>query len=166
MKLFSKKKEAPDAEPQEKPDMIDYLNSLPEVEVPFKPFEEDPPVAVPEKTDAQRLADEIRQQSKAAELVPLAALKHAHEDWDALKPALESAEDCKDIAGLIAFLTPRFVIFCVLCLLLAAFLLLVELTTIFDWLPGWLHNASSLFFFLPLFVWYIVFINKAAKRFW
>ena len=97
MKLFSKKKEAPDAEPQEKPDLIDYLNSLPEVEVPFKPFEEDPPVAVPEKTDAQRMADEIRQQSKAAELVPLAALKHAHEDWDALKPALESAEDCKDI---------------------------------------------------------------------
>lgn len=83
-----------------------------------------------------------------------------------LYPANFKPEDCKDIAGLIAFLTPRFVIFCVLCLLLAAFLLLMELTTIFDWLPGWLHNASSLFFFLPLFVWYIVFINKAAKRFW
>ena len=98
MKLFSRKKEAAAPEnAQEKPELIDYLSSLPEVEVPFKPFEEDPPVVVPERSEAQQLADEIRRQSKEAELVTLTALKQAHADWEALQTALESAEDCKDI---------------------------------------------------------------------
>ena len=39
MKLFSRNKPA-----EEKPELIDYLESLPEVDVPFQPFSEEEPV--------------------------------------------------------------------------------------------------------------------------
>lgn len=81
-------------------------------------------------------------------------------------PASCKPDDCKDVAGFIGFMTPRFVIFCILCLLFAVFLLLLELTTVFDWVPNWFNNGSALFLFLPVFIWYVIFINKAAKKFW
>ena len=63
MKLFSRNKHG-----EEKPELIDYLESLPEVDVPFQPFPEDEPVVVPQKTEAQALAEELRQRSKDAQL--------------------------------------------------------------------------------------------------
>ena len=77
--------------------MIDYLNSLPEVEVPFKPFEEDAPTVIPEKSEAERLADRIRQSSREAELLPETRLKGETEGWDALAQAMKADEAFGDI---------------------------------------------------------------------
>lgn len=81
-------------------------------------------------------------------------------------PANCRPEDCRDVAGFVRFMTPRFLTFAVLCLLLGALLLLLGLTKIGEALPSWVSTWAPLFLFLPLFVWYVVFINKAAKRFW
>lgn len=98
MRLFSKSREKPAQEPvPEKRELIDYLKSLPDVDVPFEPFQEDPEVVVPDETAVQKLAGNIRQQSRDAELVSLTALRQAHDDWEQLQEALQAAEDCCDI---------------------------------------------------------------------
>ena len=81
-------------------------------------------------------------------------------------PANCKPENCLDPAGFIGFIVPRLWIFGGLGLAVSALILLIEFTDLFRFLPAWISNGLSLFLFLPLFVWYIVFINKAAKRFW
>ena len=83
-----------------------------------------------------------------------------------LYPANCKPELCQDPAGFIRFITPRMVVFGVLGLLLAVFFVLNEMTALFSAFPAWFTNGAALFLFVPLFVWYIIFINKAAKRFW
>lgn len=81
-------------------------------------------------------------------------------------PANCKPELCQDPVGFIGFITPRLVGFGVLGLLLSALMLVCELTELLAGLPDWFSNGVSLFLFIPLFAWYVIFINKAAKRFW
>ncbi len=81
-------------------------------------------------------------------------------------PANCRPELCQDPAGFIRFITPRLAAFGVLGLLLCVFMVINELTGLLSFLPDWFSNGVSLFLFIPLFVWYVIFINKAAKRFW
>lgn len=81
-------------------------------------------------------------------------------------PANCRPEQCRDVVGFIRFVTPRFVIFGVLGLLLCVFFIVNEMTGLLSALPDWFSNGAALFLFVPLFVWYVVFINKAAKRYW
>ena len=81
-------------------------------------------------------------------------------------PAACSPDQCRDVLGFIRFATPRFVIFGVLGLLLSIFFVLNEMTGLLSLFPDWFSNGVALFLFVPLFIWYVIFINKAAKRFW
>ena len=81
-------------------------------------------------------------------------------------PADCKPELCRDPAGFIRFMTPRLWIFGLLGLALCALLLLSEFTDLLSGLPFWFSNGVSLILFLPIFLWYVIFINKAAKRFW
>ena len=81
-------------------------------------------------------------------------------------PANCKPELCQDLAGFIRFITPRLIAFGVLGLVLAVFFVLNEMTELFSSFPTWFTNGAALFLFVPLFVWYVIFINKAAKRFW
>lgn len=83
-----------------------------------------------------------------------------------LYPASCKPECCKDIAGFVRFITPRMVGFGVTGLVLCVFLLCSEIFGLLSFLPEWLSKRSAFVLFLPLFIWYAVFINKAAKRFW
>ena len=83
-----------------------------------------------------------------------------------LYPANCKPESCKDLVGFVAFITSRMIAFAIVCLLLAAFVLVHALTDLLSGLPAWLEHGLSLILFMPLFVWYVVFINQAAKRFW
>ena len=57
---------APAEAPQEKPDLLDYLESLPEVEDPFEPSEEPEPAQEPEEpSELEMLAQYIRARSAA-----------------------------------------------------------------------------------------------------
>lgn len=75
-------------------------------------------------------------------------------------------ELCRDVLGFIRFITPRLVVFGLLGLLLAVFFVVNEMTGLLSALPAWFSDGVALFLFVPLFVWYVIFINKAAKRFW
>lgn len=81
-------------------------------------------------------------------------------------PANNKPEDCKDVVGFISFMTPRLVGFSVMGLLIAAFILVNELTSLFAALPGWFTQGAVFFLFIPIFIWYVIFINKAARKFW
>lgn len=75
-------------------------------------------------------------------------------------------ELCRDVLGFIRFITPRLIVFGLLGLLLAVFFVVNEMTGLLSALPAWFSDGVALFLFVPLFVWYVIFINKAAKRFW
>ena len=81
-------------------------------------------------------------------------------------PANCSPERCLDAVGFIRFITPRLWIFGLLGLALCVGLLINEFTDLLSFLPGWFSEGASLFLFIPIFVWYVIFISKAAKRFW
>ncbi len=82
----------------EKPDVFDYLQSLPEVEDPFPPSEpEEEAPAEMEKTKAQLLADFIRERCKSALITPLSLIARDEEDVDALVAEMEADETCRDI---------------------------------------------------------------------
>ncbi|MBO4418751.1 MAG: hypothetical protein J5789_02875 [Oscillospiraceae bacterium] len=81
-------------------------------------------------------------------------------------PANCKPELCQDPAGFIRFMTPRLIGFGVLGLLLSVFFVVNEMTGLLAALPAWFSEGAALFLFVPLFVWYVIFINKAAKRFW
>ena len=82
----------------EKPDVFDYLQSLPDVEDPFPPSppeEEKPPE--PPKSKAQLLADFIRQRCAAAQITPRAMIEKDEKDAEALIQEMLSDESCGDI---------------------------------------------------------------------
>ena len=81
-----------------KPDVFDYLQSLPDVKDPFKPSEPDPePEPEPEKTKAQLLADFIRARCASAQITPRALIARDEEDVDALIQQMHDDETCADI---------------------------------------------------------------------
>lgn len=83
---------------EEKPELLDYLESLPDVADPFPPSEPEPePAPAPEKTRAQLLADYIRERTRATQLTALASLREDDEEIDALLAELQADETCKDI---------------------------------------------------------------------
>ena len=77
-------------------DLFDYLESLPDVEDPFAPMEEDE-MGEPEKTPAQTLAEYIRTRSGAAQLTAKKDLEKEEENLDELLRQLREDETCKDI---------------------------------------------------------------------
>ncbi len=87
----------PDA-PAEKPDIFDYMQSLPDVEDPFPPSQPEPeqPLA-PEKTKAQLLAEFIRERCKSTLITPKALIAKDEEDIETLLAELKADEACKDI---------------------------------------------------------------------
>lgn len=82
----------------EKPDLLDYLESLPEVEDPFPPSEPEPePAPQPEKTLPQLLADYIRERTRAAMITSYTFLSQDEEDIDELISQMKADESCADI---------------------------------------------------------------------
>ena len=86
------------AEAEKKPDIFDYMQSLPDVEDPFPPSAQEPeqPPA-PVKTRAQLLAEFIRERSKSSLITPKALIAKDEEDIDALLMELSQDETCQDI---------------------------------------------------------------------
>lgn len=83
---------------EEKPDMIDFMQSLPEVEDPFPPSEPEPEAPPePEKTKAQLLADFIRERAQGGLITPKALIAKDEPEIDALLAELAADETCKDI---------------------------------------------------------------------
>lgn len=81
-------------------------------------------------------------------------------------PANCKPELCLDQLGFIRFMTPRLWAFGLLGLAVVAVMLVNEFTDLMAGAPDWFSNGVALFLAMPLFVWYIVFISKAARRFW
>lgn len=81
-------------------------------------------------------------------------------------PSNFKPEKCKDPAGFIGFITPRLRAFALLSLLLSVLLILQSVTKVFAFLPDWLAKRASSLLFIPLFIWYVFVINKAAKQYW
>ena len=77
-----------------------------------------------------------------------------------LYPANCPPELCQDQLGFIRFICPRLILFGLLGLLISVFLLVNELTGLLAALPEWFSQGAA------LIIWYVIFINKAAKRFW
>ena len=82
----------------EKPDLLSYMESLPDVEDPFPPFEPEPePLPEPVKTKAQLLADFIRERARSALITPKALILQDEEDAEALIGEMLADETCSDI---------------------------------------------------------------------
>ena len=87
-----------DGKTQEKQDIFDYMQSLPDVDDPFPPSAPEPEApAEPEKTKAQLLADFIRERCKSALITPKSLIAKDEENIDALLEAMFQDETCKDI---------------------------------------------------------------------
>lgn len=85
---------------KDKPELMEYLNSLPEAEDPFPSIEEETKgeEVQEERTPAQELADYIRIRSAAAQVTAKSALEAEIEDFSQRMEALLQDETCKDIA--------------------------------------------------------------------
>lgn len=82
----------------EKPDIFDYMQSLPEVADPYQPSAPDPePEPEPVKTKAQLLADFIRERAATGLITPRKMIEKDEEDIEALLADLAADETCKDI---------------------------------------------------------------------
>ena len=88
-----------DASAEEKQDMFEYMESLPDVEDPFPPFpeEEEAPEEAP-PTPTQVLAGYITRRTETAELTPKKLLQKEIENADEMLEAMEADETCKRIA--------------------------------------------------------------------
>ena len=86
---------APETGAQDKPDLLDYLESLPDVEDPFEPSA---PKPEPEaKDDLRLLADYIRARSAAGLLTPKVQLLADNPEMEALLARLAGDASCADI---------------------------------------------------------------------
>ena len=83
----------------EKPDMIDFMQSLPDVEDPFPLSESEPELPPePEKTKAQLLADFIRERARSALITPKQLIAREEEgDVEALIAEMQADAGCADI---------------------------------------------------------------------
>lgn len=83
-----------------------------------------------------------------------------------LYPANCSPGDCKDVGGFIAFMLPRLWILGLVCLALAAVMLLANKMTVLSFLPNWFVRFGIPALGIAVFVWYISVNARSAKRFW
>ena len=96
-------KEAPSSEPpkpeagQKKQELIDYLQSLPEVEDPYTPFEEDHVIDARQRSEAEKLACDIRLYTREEKLVSRTQLREACENADVLLEEMKGLSSCADI---------------------------------------------------------------------
>ena len=99
------------AEPQEqpkpaaadgqKPDIFEYMQSLPEVGDPFPPSAPEPEMPPePEQTRAQLLACFIRERCGSSLITPLELIRKDEPDIDALLAELAADETCRDICSI------------------------------------------------------------------
>lgn len=87
---------APDA--GEKPELCSYLQSLPDVEDTFPPFPEEEPTPAPaEKTQAELLADFIRERTRGSLLTGRRLLEQEEENLEALLAQMAETASCGDI---------------------------------------------------------------------
>lgn len=87
---------------EEKPELTDYLESLPDVEDPFAGIEDpidDVEEVEEELTKAQELASYIRARSAGAELTKYSELKKEIDDLDLLLEEISEDEKCSDISS-------------------------------------------------------------------
>ncbi|MDO5297842.1 MAG: hypothetical protein Q4F18_00320 [Clostridia bacterium] len=95
-------KEAAAQEIQEKVDLFDYMDSLPDVEDPFPPSEE-PMIRDPEQEEederkpGEMLAEYIRERARAAQLTPRKPLAEEEPQLDGMIEEMNSLESCQDI---------------------------------------------------------------------
>lgn len=82
---------------QEKPDLFDYLESLPDVEDPFEPSEPEPKEEPMEKSDLQLLAEFIRARAAAGLITPKSTLIQEDPELEAVLSELAQSEDYSDI---------------------------------------------------------------------
>lgn len=88
------------AESEEKPDLMAYLETLPDVEDPYaEAIAAAPQPEEKEKTKAELLADFIRQRSAGAMLTAYAALAAEEEELSALLEEMRGTESCVDIVS-------------------------------------------------------------------
>ena len=81
-----------------KPDIFDYMQSLPEVHDPFPPSGPEPELPPePVKTKAQLLADFIRERCRSALITPLALIAGEEENVEALLQEMAGDAACADI---------------------------------------------------------------------
>lgn len=81
--------------------LIDYMESLPDVDDPFPPFEPEPePEAPPELTEAQILAEYIRVRTANAELTPRKLLEAEVENLEQLLAGMAEDESCATIVSI------------------------------------------------------------------
>ena len=82
-----------------KPDLFDYLQSLPDTEDPFPPSPPEPELPPePEKTKAQLLADFIRERCRSALITPRSLIaRDEEENADSLIGDMLGDESCADI---------------------------------------------------------------------
>ncbi|MBR4711915.1 MAG: hypothetical protein IKP10_07755 [Clostridia bacterium] len=81
-----------------KPDIFDYMQSLPDVNDPFPPSAPEPEAPPePERTKAQLLAEFIRERCRCALITPLALIAQDEEDVDSLLKEMAEDETCRDI---------------------------------------------------------------------
>lgn len=85
----------PDTQTEEKPDLLDYLESLPEVEDPFDPSEPEPEPE--EKNDLELLAEYIRARSRAGLLTAKGAMIKESPELEALFAQFAEDEAYADI---------------------------------------------------------------------
>lgn len=79
-------------------DLFDYMDSLPDVEDPFPPSEEEPAAEPePEKKPGEVLAEYIRERSRAALLTAKKPLMKEEPELDALLEEMHTLDSCKDI---------------------------------------------------------------------
>ena len=81
-------------------DLFDYMDSLPEVEDPFPPSEQEPvtePEPQPERKPGEVLAEYIRERSGAAYLTPRKSLEADEPNLDEMLAEMRSIESCADI---------------------------------------------------------------------
>ena len=75
------------------------------------------------------------------------------------------AQDCKDDLGFIRFMSPRLIIFGILCILVAGLRIILSFTQLIR-VPDWFNSLGMILIYLPVIVWYILIINRAYKKFW
>lgn len=88
---------APTEAPQEKPDLLDYLESLPDVEDPFEPFPEEEEAEPEEQSDLDVLAQYIRARSAAGLLTAKSALLKDNPELEEVFAAFAENEAYADI---------------------------------------------------------------------
>ena len=90
--------DVPAAEEAPKQDLLEYMESLPDVEDPFPPMPPEEEVPEPELTPTQVLAGFISQRTSHAELTGRKLLREEIENADEMLSAMEADETCKHIA--------------------------------------------------------------------